>query len=216
MSIDLRTMDAAELAASNHGAALMHADPPWKYGSGKVNGGASKHYETLHTGNIAAHLEAACSGAQRDAYLAVWCTFPLLQEWFAHTEQGWPWSYVTGGCWGKLGNKDGVGFHFRGDAEPLLLYRRGKPKPKRSESNLWLADRTPTHSEKPQRALETLCRLVPPGALVLDLYAGESASMALACHRTGRAYLGAEKDPERAARARMRLNQGDLFGGYPG
>jgi N6-adenosine-specific RNA methylase IME4 len=157
-----------------------------------------------------------------DAYLGVWCTFPKLWEWMQHTptlhKAGW--QYVSGGAWGKTSGGQGVGFHFRGDAEFLLLYKRGKPKPHEgSHSNfwltedvsgtLWLADRQ-GHSEKPQNALRTLVNMVAPGSLMVDLYAGQSASLARACRALGRRYVGAELDPARHARALVRLSQQEM------
>jgi hypothetical protein len=105
-----------------------------------------------------------------------------------------------------------MGFHFRGDSEPLLLYRKGAPKPlDGARSNLWLAARG-EHSEKPRLALDALVKMgCPPGGLVLDLYAGATASLAVVCRRLGRGYVGAEIDPERHREAMLRLAQGDLF-----
>lgn len=106
-----------------------------------------------------------------------------------------------------------MGFHFRGDSELLLLYAKGKPRPVAgSKTNLWLAARPPLHSEKPQLALEALVEMaVPAGGVVLDLYAGESASMALCCRRLGRQYIGAELDLERHRLAQNALRAPGLL-----
>lgn len=59
---------------------------------------------------------------------------------------------------------------------------------------------------------------VPPGATVLDPYMG-SGSTGIACIRTGRGFVGIEKDPSHYATALERiqreLSQGDLFLGSP-
>jgi hypothetical protein len=135
----------------------------------------------------------------------MWATWPLLGEWMAESCFGW--AYVSGAVWGKTGGAPGMGYHFRGDSEPLLLYRKGRPRPlEGSKTNLWLHPRI-GHSEKPPNALEALVRMsCPVGGLVLDPYAGESASLAKVCARIGRRYVGAEIDPERHARALRRLN----------
>jgi len=58
---------------------------------------------------------------------------------------------------------------------------------------------------KPIALCEWLVRLVcPPGGLVLDPFAG-SASVGIACLRSGRRYLGIEKQPEYVEIARRRL-----------
>ncbi len=144
---------------------------------------------------------AACTD---DAYLAVWCTWPKLAEWFA-VHGSMPWRYVTGGAWAKS-NGFGIGYHHAGDSELWLLYVKGSPRPADGrQTNAVHAPRI-GHSEKPQRALDVLVRTVAPASgAVLDVFAGESASLARCCRRLGRRYVGAEIDPERHARALRRL-----------
>lgn len=59
---------------------------------------------------------------------------------------------------------------------------------------------------------------VPPGGVVLDPYMG-SGTTGIACIRTGRGFVGIEKDPAHYATALERiqreLSQGDLFLGSP-
>lgn len=125
------------------------------------------------------------------------------------------WRPVTGGAWGKT-NGLGVGFHTRGDAEPWLLYVKGSVRPQGHLSNLCLSPRV-GHSEKAQGPLRDIVRNYSrPGDLVLDLYAGSSASLARACRATGRRYAGAEIDEARHAEALQRLRldeQADMFEG---
>lgn len=58
---------------------------------------------------------------------------------------------------------------------------------------------------------------VPEGALVLDSYMG-SGTTGIACIRTGRRFVGIEKDPTHYATALKRITdelaQGDLFLGH--
>ena len=208
-------------------AACIIADPPWLYSGGQEAGHtglAGHHYKGLPDKVIAAHLALTYRVAAPDSYLMIWATFPKLLEWAredailrsagGQTTKGQPlgWEYVSGGAWGKIGTL-GVGYHFRGDAELLLLYRKGNPKPLGgSKSNLWLAERTPVHSEKPQRALEALVSMgAAPGDLVVDCYAGESASLALVCRRLGRRYVGAELSSKRWRLAMARLSQQEMI-----
>jgi hypothetical protein len=209
--IDLRCQDVTAMLDSlpDGAAAFVHADPPWAYEQTAVRGNAADKYGGLTEAGIAPHLAAAWRVAAPDCYLAVWATLPKLAEWMTCSVA--PWQYVTGAAWGKI-NGLGVGYHFRGDAELLLLYKKGSPKPlDGSKSNLWLAPRT-GHSEKPQLALRALVAMAAPvGGLVVDCYAGESASLARACRALDRAYVGAELDPIRHARALIRLSQQEMF-----
>lgn len=78
------------------------------------------------------------------------------------------------------------------------------------------AERVGHPTQKPIRVMSWSMEQVgvPEGALVLDPFAG-SATTAIACIRTGRRFIGVEKDPAYFATARARiereLSQGDLF-----
>lgn len=213
-------------------AACVLADPPWVYSDGgppmgkrrdrpNLRGIAKAYYAGLPETVIAQHLIAAYRIAAPDAYLFCWCTFPKLAEWMAVSVA--PWRYVSGAAWGKIGGAWGVGYHFRGDAEILLAYKKGNPKPlEGSQSNLWLTEDEDAsgglwlaprvgHSEKPQIALRALVSMAaPPDGLVVDCYAGESASLARACRALNRRYVGAELDAARHARALVRLSQQEM------
>lgn len=200
--IDLRCCDVADMLPTVSGARLMHADPPWLY---FMNGGLPRGvgqkllepmpYSVLPMDSIVAHLVAAHAVADTDAYLLLWCTWPKLGEWM-EAAAGLPWTFKSGACWGKTGRL-GVGFHWRGDSEPLLLYVKGNPRPlNRATSNLHMSARQ-AHSEKPSGFLRTLLgAFTAPDDLVVDLYAG-LAPMARACALEGRRYVGAEIDPDR-------------------
>jgi len=206
--IDLRCCDVAELLDEVEGASLVVADPPWSYRNAGAEGNADTQYELLTNAAILEHVDEAYTSASENAYLALWCTWPKLDEWMtcAHLGASRPspwlrWSYVSGGAWTKSHGL-GVGFHWRGDSEPLLLYRKGKPRALATASN---AHATPRrlilHSEKPLSwARDHVRAWCPPGGLVLDLYAG-MAPYARACHLEGRRYIGAEIDPKRHADA---------------
>lgn len=196
--IDLRWDDCANVIASVSGAALVHADPPWTYRNAGCKGNARDEYDLLTLEGIATHLDAAYDAAADDAYLLCWVTFPTMMEWAPHL-LATRWMYKTGGCWGKTQGL-GIGHHFRGDAEPLLVLTKGKPRPVRAISSLHLSPRG-KHSEKPEEWLAALFRsFAPPGSLVLDVYAGLGPA-ARACVRTGHRYVGAEIDEDRHRRA---------------
>lgn len=190
---------------------LVHADPPWLYQNNSGRGGfkaAESHYDCSRIADIVAALDRAYDVALPDTYLLLWITWPVLLEWFdAAREAGLRWEYASGGAWHKEGGP-GIGFHWRGNSEPLLLYRKGHPKPWTSEAtrNAWSSPgREGGHSEKPVAWLQQLVRhFSKPGALVLDLYAG-MAPLARACAAERRRYVGAEIDADRHKMALGRL-----------
>lgn len=59
---------------------------------------------------------------------------------------------------------------------------------------------------KPVALMEQVCRIVPPGGLIVDPFAG-SASTGLGAMRTGRNFLGIEVDPENVNTSRSRLGE---------
>jgi N6-adenosine-specific RNA methylase IME4 len=223
--IDLRLCSSAELLADQTWGTpdLVAADPPWNYDNaagGTGTSGSSAVYATMTDEQIADELSAAYRRAAEDCYLAMWVTMPKLGEWMLETATGFPWRYITAGAWGKTGRtmsgagkagRLGMGFHWRGHVELVLLYAKGNPRPRdRSRRNLWLAERL-EHSEKPAAALDDILRVGSrPGDLVLELYAGESASLPLSCRRSRRNYVGAELSPARHAKALSRLQRASL------
>lgn len=233
--IDLKHCAASQMIRDWHGrkAALVHADPPWSYHNGKVQGGAGGHYECMGTPDICIDLAQSRHIALENAYLAVWVAKGFYFDFVLYMRQVQEglliadrWEYLTkcvwhkgieanGGAPARRDSRPGIGYHVRGDHEDLILFRRGKPKPSRQiPSDIWTTPRTKTHSEKPQPALQDLAQLVKPGSLVAELYAGASASMPRACHEVERDYTGCELDRTRWAKARARLSQGSLFHGF--
>ena len=214
--IDLRCCDVAEVLADVRGARLIHADPPWLYDIDGVRLGKSVSpsrggavlYAQDDNAAIAAAVDAAFDAATDGARLALWCTFPKLAEWMS-VSACLRWRYVSGGAWGKVAGEHGscgVGYHWRGRAEVLLLYVKGSPPTDRQVhlSNHHVAPTT-EHSEKPMGWQRTMLQSwTAPNDLVLDLYAG-LAPMARACALEGRRYVGAEIDPERHRMALDRL-----------
>ena len=203
-NIELRCCAFESVLAAAPRVCGVVADPPWDYNNRGGNGGVEGQYGSLTNADIAGHLDASWDLVPTDAYLIVWCTWPKLLEW-TEAARTMRWRYVTGGAWVKS-NGFGVGYHAAGDSELVLYYVKGSPRPADGrQTNGWHAPRL-GHSEKPQAALEPIVRTVAPeGGVILDPYAGESASLARACKRLGRGYLGCEIDAERHATAVRRL-----------
>ena len=207
--IDLRCCGVAELLASGDcaGAGLIVADPPWVYSQAPGVASPDLQYSTMTEAQIADVLADARGAVAGDARLAVWCTWPKLGEFWQAVEgcAAWKWRYKTGGSWHKTPSA-GVGYHWLGNSELVLLYTSGSPPAVRwgPLSNAHTSPRM-RHSEKPVGWMAGwLERWTDPGDLVVDLFAG-LAPMARACHATGRRYIGAEIDPDRHHQAMCRL-----------
>lgn len=212
-SIDLRCCDVREMLASVRGARLVVADPPWTYENAGVRGNADDEYALLTDTDIASILDLAYDSAADDARLACWSTWPKLREWQAAGEAGPRWRYVSGGAWTKT-HQVGVGYHWRGQTEPVFIYAKGAAG--RCRELLLNSHVSPPsdHSEKPAAWMRQWIEAwTDPGDLVVDVFAG-LAPLARACALTGRRYVGAEIDPDRHAMALTRLaaaiSRGDL------
>lgn len=197
--IDLRCCDVRDLVRDARGATLVHADPPWGYHNapGVANPEANGIYDTMTDAEIAALLDTAYECALPGARLACWATWPKLHEFVASGGAGRRWRYVSGGAWLKTPHV-GVGYHWRGATEPVLLFAHdGATGPCRDFLQNGYASRSGEHSRKPVDWLRNMLRAwTDPGDLVLDLWAG-LAPMAVACRMEGRRYVGAEIDPDR-------------------
>lgn len=211
--------DVREAIEVADGVGLVHSDCPWAYGTAvaRDSGGddlAVLPYKTdANLAGFASVVDASFDCAVADCYLLHWVTFPQLRPWFiAEHTFGMRWEYVTGGAWVKYSatraglqlGAPGIGFHWRGDSEILLIYRKGRPKPLRTvrnayaievdldEAGLAYLEQRGRNSEKPVAWLEQLVEAFSaPGCEALDLYAG-LAPLARACLSTDRRYVGAE------------------------
>ena len=203
--IDLRCCSVDALLNDMPGVpSLVIADPPWHYAREMGVANPDLQYETVTEAQIAVMLDRAYD-LSPDARLVVWCTWPKLGEWWTAADAGvFRWKYKSGGSWHKSGSP-GVGHHWRGHSEIVLLYTKGSPSVAPSMLRNAHTSYRQKHSEKP---VEWMCdwleRWTEPGDLVLDLFAG-MAPVARACARTGRRYVGAEIDPERYRQAVDRL-----------
>lgn len=203
--IDLRCCSVEELLSDlPDRPALIVADPPWSYENAALRGGVEEQYSTVTEGQIAQWVDLAYD-VTTDARLALWCTWPKLGEWWAAADSvGLRWKYKSGGSWHKQGGL-GVGYHWRGHSEFVLLYAKGTAKTHPYNLKNAHESQRLKHSEKPVEWMAAwLERWTEPGDLVCDLFAG-MAPLARACARTGRRYVGAEIDPERYRQAVDRL-----------
>ena len=203
-SIDLRLASVetviAELAQAERKPSLIIADPPWSYSRDAGVANPDLQYLTITEDQIATWLASAYAAAAQNARLAIWCTWPKLGEWFAAVDRcdSWQWKYKTGGSWHKVGAELGVGYHWAGHSEIVLIYTRGAPHrdPREIVRNAYESKRR-KHSEKPDDWIaQWFDRWTEPDDLILDLFAG-LAPVARAAARKGRDYIGAEIDPQR-------------------
>ena len=211
-SIDLRLCGVAEMLAATRGARLIVADPPWRYSNnpGVANPEETGIYAGLADEEIVSHLDLAFASSAPSARLAVWFTWPKLGEWAAAGWAGSRWGpIVTGGAWtkqiptttGARRAQSGVGYHWRGQCEPIGIFTRGATGRPSFDLDNAAIEPPGSHSEKPVGWLRAMVRAwTDPGDLVVDMYAG-LAPLARACLAEGRRYVGAEIDPERHADA---------------
>lgn len=164
-------------------------------------------YPVLSMSDIVAHVDATHGVAEDDAYLVLWTTWPKLGEWLSAASK-MRWKLKTGGCWAKTGRM-GLGYHWRGDSEPVLIYTKGRPKPTKAISNSYVGPRH-KHSEKPHAFLQRMLEgFTSPGDLVYDVYAG-MAPLWRAARNTGRQYIGCEIDAARYQQAHDLFETGAL------
>lgn len=171
---------------------VLYVDFPWRFhtrsAAGQGGKGRERHYPTM-TVEEGARLPVAQIAA-RDCWLFMWSTWPNLAQGDVHRlVEGWsdprnPWVGVTGGGWAKRprnwrGDPDkwqfGGGYLFRSAEEPLIVFRRGRPKwTGKSERNLWVAP-IREHSRKPDEVREMIDR-VAGGVPRLEMFARESGA----------------------------------------
>jgi N6-adenosine-specific RNA methylase IME4 len=154
---------------------VVIADPPWAFDDGLVMGktrrGASAHYATLPTGDIAAIPVA--DWCEPDAVLALWTPAALLADGLA-VMAAWGFRQTQVVVWVKRtrngGLQMGMGRQFRSACELALIGVRGSPTPEsRSERNVF--ECAPLgHSVKPDTLHAMLARMYPGGPF-LELFA---------------------------------------------
>ena len=144
---------------------VILADPPWQYDMNSGNGAAEKHYLTMSTDELC-NLKVA-DICEDDSVLLMWATWPKLSESCLPVMDAWGFRYVTGFPWikiegwpvvdlfGDLRAKPtfGTGFWIRGATEPILIGKRGSPKPPDFDWVGLICERM-QHSRKPSSLYE--------------------------------------------------------------
>jgi site-specific DNA-methyltransferase (adenine-specific) len=210
--VDLRRADVGDLLAQVEAGSvdLVVADPPWDaYRERPGVVAPDGVYGLLTERQIGDHLGAAVERMRPGGRLALWACWPLLVEALGRdlppwlTIPGLVWK--SGGAWSKSGSAPGVGYHWRGKSEPVLVGVRegGAAGRARVVLRSGYTSRPEAHSRKPVAWMADWIRAwVPPGGLVLDLYAGlGSVAEAVVEAGEGRRYVGAEVDVDRHAAA---------------
>jgi len=209
--IDLRCCDVAEVLADVEPGAvsLVVADPPWsQYQNAPGVVDPAGVYGVLSEAQIGDHMAQSARALMAGGRLALWTCWPLLVEVLDGRGMP-PWlsvpgiTWKSGGAWSK-GGPPSVGYHWRGHSEPVLI---GTVKGAAGRAACILrsgyTSEPEEHSRKPAPWMADWVRAwVPPGGLVLDLYAGlGSVAEAVVLAGEGRRYIGAEIDPKRHAAA---------------
>ena len=161
---------------TNYGVIL--ADPPWSYNNSGTRGAAANIYPTMTDADIQALPIGEL--AAPDCVLLMWATWPKLAEACIPTIAAWGFDYVTAFPWVKITqvSRDlwgelqiqvpyGVGFWARGTSEPLLIAKRGNPKPP-PNGFIGLLSPNLSHSRKPESVYEYAEALPGP---YLELFA---------------------------------------------
>lgn len=209
--VDLRCESAAAmLMRLDEGiASVIHCDGPWRTKDEGIRGGVQSRYETMEIDDVWNDVDVSAHVARPDgAWLLVWILGVLVEDWMLAKPFTSPWKYVTTLVWHKS-DGPGTGHVTRNEHEVCLLYRTSGAKPflTGGPRSCVPADRG-EHSEKPQECLQAwLAGYSPPNGVIVDLYAGATASAARACMATGRRYVGAELAADRHKLAMERLSQ---------
>ena len=204
VELHLADVEAVLQELPESSADLVVADPPWElYRERPGVAAPDGRYPVLGEAEIGAHLAAAVKVLRPGGRLALWTCWPLLVAALAGPKPPWlrvPWlTWRTGGAWSK-GGPPGVGFHWRGHSEPVLVgVRHGPAGRARGIVRSGWHSTAREHSRKPAEWMaEWVAAWVPPGGLVVDLYAGLGpVAEAVLLAGDGRRYVGAEIDPER-------------------
>ncbi|MFL6090464.1 MAG: MT-A70 family methyltransferase [Aeromicrobium sp.] len=145
-----------ELATRNQATqrfALVYADPPWSPGQTSKRG-ASEKYDLMSTEDIC-RMPVGDLAADNSVCL-LWVVSNGLQDGL-DVLKAWGFRYVTIAVWDKY--YMGLGNHFRGSHEILLLGVKGSVKPKfRGQKSVFQEPRL-HHSSKPQEVIQKIVRM---------------------------------------------------------
>jgi hypothetical protein len=227
-AIDLRCCNVEDLLNEVRGARLVIADPPGQYANnpGGANPEENGIYHGLPDSDIVSHLDRSYDCAAQNSRLAVWYTWPKEAEWAdaslvyggyksASQWAGPRWGSVkSGGAWLKTGMVS-VGYHWRGQTEPVALFTKGATGRCNEVVLNGYSSVPDEHSFKPVEWMRGWIRAwTEPGDLIFDPYAGlGSVAISVAMENQAnpdklpRRYIGAEIDPERHRKALVKINE---------
>jgi hypothetical protein len=197
-------------------ADALVSDPPYgigwdvKYNFGLQNSSAP------HAKNLKRKKHPKIHGDDKPFDPSPWLDYPVVVLWGANNFS----DRLPQGSWLVWDKRDAMENAFMSEAEAAWM-NRGKSI--RLMKHCWQgfsrASENSEHYHPTQKPIRVMgwCMeqaKVPEGATVLDPYMG-SGSTGVACLRTGRRFIGIEKDPAHYATAVQRikreLSQGDLF-----
>jgi N6-adenosine-specific RNA methylase IME4 len=145
---------------------IVYADPPWEFkvwGSRRKGKSAENHYATqtlewLHELSI----RDICA---EDSVLFMWATFPHLRSAMM-LGHAWGFEYKTVAfVWVKKNKHNGhfftgTGYYTRANAEPVLLFTRGKPLSRAAKDvGQIIYSQVGQHSMKPPEVRSRIVRL---------------------------------------------------------
>lgn len=114
---------------------VIVADPPWNFNNYKKAAHGSPQYPTMSLEDIG--KIPVKKWANKNCLLLMWCTWPMLVNG-AKLMELWDFSYVTGWPWIKTVPNSGtircgIGFWTQSTSEFILVGRRGKVSPSKTD-----------------------------------------------------------------------------------